>query len=58
VHTERSRDIICIGPESFIQLCQQNRQIGLVIDVYQSTMEEQFAKLLHIIRHNVKNKSV
>jgi len=58
VHTERSRDIIRMGPQTFIQLCQQIRQTRLVKDAYRSTVEEQLAKFLHIIGHNVKNQSV
>ena len=58
VHTERSRDIIGMGPQAFIQLCQRIRQTELVKDAYRSTMEEQLAKFLHIIGHNVKNQSV
>jgi len=58
VHTERSRDIIRMGPQAFIQLCQRIRQTGLVNDAYQSTVEEQLAKFLHIIGNNVKNQRV
>jgi len=58
VHTEQSRDIIRMGPEAFIQLCQRIRATGLVKDAYRSTVEEQVAKFLHIIGHNVKNQSV
>jgi len=55
VHTEQCRDIIRMGPKVFLQLCQQIRRIGLVKDAYWSTVEEQVAKFLHIIGHNVKN---
>ena len=58
VHTEQCRDIIRMGPKVFLQLCQQIRRIGLVKDAYWSTVEEQVAKFLHIIGHNVKNWSV
>jgi len=57
VHTERSRDIIFMRPQAFIQLCQRIRQTRLVKDAYRSTMEEQLAKFLHIIGHNVNNRS-
>ena len=57
-HTERSHDIIRMGPQAFIQLCQRIKQTGLVKDAYRSTVEEQLAKFLHIIGHNVKNQSV
>jgi len=55
VHTEKCRDIIRMGPKAFLQLCQRIRGTGLVKDAYRSTVEEQIAKFLHIIGHNVKN---
>ncbi|KAK7364679.1 hypothetical protein VNO80_13420 [Phaseolus coccineus] len=58
VHTEQSRDIIRMGPEAFIKLCERIRGTGIVRDAYRSTVEEQVAKFLHIIGHNVKNRSV
>ena len=58
VHTERCRDIIRMGPKVFLQLCQRIRETGLVKDAYRSTREKQVAKFLHIIWHNVKNRSV
>jgi len=58
VHTEQSRDIIRMGPKAFIQLFQRIWTTGLVKDAYRSTVEEQLAKFLHIIGHNVKNQSV
>ena len=58
VHTEQSRHIIRMRPEAFIKLCERIRGIGLVKDAYRSTVEEQVAKFLHIIGHNVKNRSV
>jgi len=45
VHTEQSRDIIRMGPKAFIKLCERIRATGIV-------------KFLHIIGHNVKNRSV
>ncbi|XP_047151803.1 putative nuclease HARBI1 [Vigna umbellata] len=58
VHTNRCRDIIRMGPEEFISLCERLRTTGLVKDVIRSTVEEQVAQFLHIIGHNVKNRSV
>jgi len=51
VHTERSRDIIRMGPEVFIQLCERIRATEVVKDAHRSTVEEQVAKFLHIIGH-------
>nr|KYP48369.1 Putative nuclease HARBI1 [Cajanus cajan] len=44
-----------MGPAAFINLCERVRATGLVKDAFQSTVEEQVAKFLHIIGHNVKN---
>jgi len=58
VHTERCRDIIRMAPKAFINLCQRLRGTRMVKDAFRSTVEEQVAKFLHIIGHNVKNQSV
>ncbi|XP_068476524.1 uncharacterized protein [Phaseolus vulgaris] len=58
VNTEECCDIICMGLEAFLQLCQRIKETGFVKDAYRSTVEEQVAKFLHIIEHNVKNQSV
>jgi len=34
VHSERCRDIICMGQKEFIQLCQQIRGMGIVRDTF------------------------
>lgn len=57
VHTQKCRDIICMGPQAFLQLCQKLRGTGIVKDSVRSTVEEQVAKFLHIIGHNVKNRT-
>ncbi|KAL2341130.1 hypothetical protein Fmac_009070 [Flemingia macrophylla] len=58
IHTEQCRDIIRMGPMAFINLCERVRATGLVKDAFRSTVEEQVAKFLHIVGHNVKNRSV
>ncbi|XP_068497479.1 uncharacterized protein [Phaseolus vulgaris] len=58
VHTEQSRHIIRMGPEAFIKFCERIRETRLVKDAYRSTVEEHVAKFLHIIGHNVKNRSM
>ncbi|XP_028204632.1 putative nuclease HARBI1 isoform X2 [Glycine soja] len=58
VHTEKCRDIIRMGPEAFMLLCHKLRGTGYVKDTIRSTVEEQVAKFLHIIGHNVKNRTV
>ncbi|XP_052736625.1 protein ALP1-like [Vigna angularis] len=58
VHTTQCRDIIRMGPEAFINLCERIRSTGLVKDAIRSTVEEQVAQFLYIVGHNVKNRSV
>lgn len=58
VTTHKCRDIIRMGLEAFLKLCQKARGTGIVKDNIQSTVEEQVAKFLHIIGHNVKNRAV
>jgi len=52
VHTKQCRDIIRMGPEAFLQLCQRIRGTRLVKNAYRSTVEEQlrnFCTLLGIM---------
>ncbi|KAG2400089.1 uncharacterized protein HKW66_Vig0100570 [Vigna angularis] len=58
VHTTQCRDIIRMGQEAFINLCERLRSTGLVKDAIRSTVEEQVAQFLYIVGHNVKNRSV
>jgi len=47
-----------MGPEEFMLLCHKLRGTGIVKDTIRSTVEEQVAKFLHIIGHNVKSRTV
>ncbi|WJX10733.1 hypothetical protein P8452_01419 [Trifolium repens] len=47
-----------MGPEAFMLLCHKLRGTGYVKDTIRSTVEEQVAKFLHIIGHNVINPTV
>jgi len=58
VHTNQCCNIICMGLKAFINLCHRLRATGFVKDAFQSTVEEQVAKFMHIIGHNVKNRNV
>lgn len=58
VETGKCRHIIRMGPEAFMFLCHKLRGTGIVKDTLRSTVEEQVAKFLHIVGHNVKNRSV
>jgi len=60
VHTNQCCDIIHTGLEPFINLFKQLKATRLVKEINDiwSMVEEQVAKFLHIIEHNVKNRSV
>ncbi|XLR48464.1 hypothetical protein S83_033124, partial [Arachis hypogaea] len=58
LESEKCRDVIRMGPEAFRQLCQKLRGTGRVKDSTRSTVEEQVAKFLHIIGHNVKTRTM
>ena len=47
-----------MGLQAFMQLYRKLRGTGRVNDSWHFTVEEQVAKFLHIIGHNVKNKTV
>ena len=47
-----------MGPQAFMLLHEKLRGTGRVKDSTCSTVEEQVAKFLHIIGHNVKNRTV
>ncbi|XLU44438.1 hypothetical protein S245_039252, partial [Arachis hypogaea] len=56
--SEKCRDVIHMGREAFRKLCQKLRETGRVKDSTRSTVEEQVAKFLHIIGHNVKTRTM
>jgi hypothetical protein len=58
VQTERCRDIIRMSPAAFMKLCEKLRSTGIVKDSTKATIEEKVAKFLHIVGHNVKNRTV
>ncbi|XLR47360.1 hypothetical protein S83_032020, partial [Arachis hypogaea] len=58
LESEKCRDVIRIGFEAFRSLCQKLRGTGRVKDSTRSTVEEQVAKFLHIIGHNVKTRTI
>ncbi|XLS48152.1 hypothetical protein HN51_022510 [Arachis hypogaea] len=55
---EKCRDVIRISLEAFKLLCQKLRGTGRVKNSTRSTIEEQVAKFLHIIGHNVKTRTM
>ncbi|XP_016206692.1 protein ALP1-like [Arachis ipaensis] len=56
--SDKCRDVIRMSPEAFQLLCQKLRGTGRVKDSTRSTVEEQVAKFLHIIGHNVKTRTM
>ncbi|GAU49426.1 hypothetical protein TSUD_407280 [Trifolium subterraneum] len=47
-----------MSPAAFMKLCEKLRSTGIVKDSTKATIEEQVAKFLHIVGHNVKNRTV
>nr|XP_025686021.1 putative nuclease HARBI1 [Arachis hypogaea] len=56
--THRCRDILRMGPDAFLQLCEKLRATCQVRDTKYVTVEEQVARFLYIIAHNVKTRTV
>ena len=48
------RDIICMGPGAFLDLCDMLRKEGGLQPTQLATIEEQVAKFLYILSHGVK----
>ncbi|KAK2417518.1 hypothetical protein QL285_039808 [Trifolium repens] len=47
-----------MSPATFLKLCEKLRSTGIVKDSTKATIEEKVAKFLHIVGHNVKNRTV
>ncbi|XLT03427.1 hypothetical protein HN51_052778, partial [Arachis hypogaea] len=47
-----------MGPDAFLQLCEKLRATRQVRDTKHVTVEEQVARFLYIIAHNVKTRTV
>ncbi|XLR19086.1 hypothetical protein S83_046998, partial [Arachis hypogaea] len=56
--TNRCRDILRMGSHAFLELCAKLRATGHVKDTIHVTVEEQVARFLYIIGHNVKNRTI
>ncbi|XP_028757226.1 uncharacterized protein LOC114716391 [Neltuma alba] len=56
--TEKCRDVIRMGPQAFMQLCAKLRNTGRVKDSKNVTVEEQVAKFLHTLAHNVRSRTM
>ena len=58
VHTECYRNFIRMSLHTFIQLCNKLRRTGIIKDNMRPTVEEQVVKFLHIVEHNVTNRTM
>ena len=47
-----------MDPQAFEGLCDILRRDGDLQDTQHATVEEQVAKFLHILSHNVKNRTI
>ncbi|KAL4337662.1 hypothetical protein AHAS_Ahas12G0132600 [Arachis hypogaea] len=56
--TNRCRDILRMSSHAFLELCAKLRATGHVKDTIHVTVEEQVARFLYIIGHNVKNRTI
>ncbi|QHO27407.1 Putative nuclease [Arachis hypogaea] len=56
--TNRCRDILRMSPHAFVELCTKLRATGHVKDTIHVTVEEQVARFLYIIGHNVKTITI
>lgn len=56
--TERCRDIIRMGTEAFKNLCEILKKDGGLQSTQRATIEEQVFVFLHIVSHNVRNRTV
>ena len=54
--TNRCRDILRMGSHAFLELCEKLRAIDHVKDTVHTIVEEQVARFLQIVAHNVNNR--
>ena len=53
--SDKCYDIVRMRPQAFQSFCDILRRDGGLQDTQRASVEEQVAKFLHIISHNVKN---
>ena len=56
--SEKCYDVIHIGPQACPDLCDILQRNGDLQDTQRAIIEEQVAKFLHILSHNVKNRTI
>lgn len=57
-NSETSRNILRMGPEAFLTLCDMLEREGGLQPTRWSSVEEQVAKSIYILTHNAKNREV
>ncbi|KAF7810418.1 putative nuclease HARBI1 isoform X1 [Senna tora] len=58
IASAEGRKIVRMGPETFLDLCDKLQQFGRLLPTRQATVEEQVAKTLYILTHNVRNREI
>ncbi|KAF7840320.1 putative nuclease HARBI1 isoform X1 [Senna tora] len=58
IASTEGRKIVRMGPETFLDLCDKLQQFGRLFPTRQATVEEQVAKTLYILTHNVRNREI
>ena len=56
--SDKCYDIVRMRPQAFQGFCDILRRDGGLQDTQRASVEEQVAKFLHIISHNVKNRKI
>ncbi|KAJ4801431.1 nuclease [Rhynchospora pubera] len=54
----RTREVIRMGPRAFLDLCKKLETEGGLRPTRQASIEEQVAKFLYILGHNVRNRPI
>ena len=55
---ENSRDVIRMGPQAFIRLCNILERDAGLLPTQRVSVEEQVGKFLHILGNNVRNRTI
>ena len=56
--SEKCYDVIHIGPQAFQDLCDILQRNSDLQDTQRAIVEEQVAKFIHTLSHNVKNRTI
>jgi hypothetical protein len=58
ITTSEGRKIIRMSPKAFLDLCSILQQEGGLLPTQRVTVEEQVAKTLYLLTHNVRNREI